>query len=55
MEAFRYGLNVWSIQSKASSITNNLLKRKREEPPVAPHKKRKIVRTVVVQLNRKVR
>jgi len=52
MEAFRYGLNVWSIQSKATSVTSSLLKRKREEPPVAPHKKRK---TVVVQLNKTFR
>jgi hypothetical protein len=48
MEAFRYGLNVWSIQSKASSITTNLLKRKREDAP-------KTVRTVVVNLKRKIR
>lgn len=46
MEAFRYGLNVWSIQSKASSITNNLLKY--EDVP-------KTVRTVVVNLKRKIR
>ena len=54
MDSFRYGLDVWSIQSKASSVTNSLLKRKRDESVFQQFvsKKRKIVRTVVVEVRR---
>jgi len=41
MEALQYGFDFWSIQSKATTVTNNIFKRK------VP-----LIRTVLVELRR---
>ena len=47
MEALRYGFDFWSIQSKATVVTNNLLRNKE-----TVSKKQRVIRTVVVELRR---